>query len=276
MRTKNNEIKSLINDISILAHDTFGERCTSAYIMGSLARGGFSELASDIDVGIIIGGEPQEDDSSRIELIHSEAVKNHFKVNNSISIFWGTIESINGVVEAGRYPPFDRLDLIEHAILISGMDVRDQLIKPTKKELEIASAKFSVEYLGRQERINEFLNCHLITKKGLVYITKTVLFPARFLYLEKTGEIAGNDVSYQYYIDNFSGDDAELVRNGYQWRLNSLPEDLDLVTRLLNKGLIKLYHNFIDIYSRQMESYGHHDLKEKLVEWKQNITIHLT
>ena len=112
-----------------------------------------------------------------------------------------------------------------------------------------------------------------MAKKGAVYITKTVLFPARFLYLEKTGEIAGNDASYQYYVDSFTGDDADLVNSGYQWRLHGLPEDLDSVTKKLNKGLVSLYHNFIDIYAGRMESYGQHELKQKLMQWRENITI---
>jgi len=240
--------------------------------MGSLARGGFSEVASDIDMGIILSGASQDDDLSTIEEIKVSAVKNYPQIHNNVSVFWGTIESINGVIDAGRYPPFDRLDLIDHALLLSGVEVRDQLIRPTKEELEIASTEFAIDYLGSKERIKEFLNCELITNKGAVYVTKTVLFPARFIYLAKTGEIAGNDVSYQYYIDNFSGSDAELVDSGYQWRLNSLPENLDSVTQKIDKGIINLYHKFIDIYAERMDSYGKPDLKSKLIQWKKNIT----
>ena len=272
MKTDNQEIKFLINNITESAQETLGTRCISIYLMGSLARGGFSKVASDIDIGIILGGKPQEVDLSTIEEIQSSAVGNYPQINNKVSIFWGTIGSINGVVDAGRYPPFDRLDLIDHALLLSGAEVRDQLIRPTKEELEIASAEFSIEYLGSNERINEFMNCELITNKGAVYVTKTILFPTRFIYLAKTGEIAGNDVSYQYYIDNFSGSDAELVDSGYQWRHHSLPKNLDSVTQKIDKGLTNLYHNFIDIYIERMDSYSHFDLKSKLVEWRNNIT----
>ena len=272
MKTSNQEIISLINDITVSAEEMLGNRCMSVYIMGSLARGGFSEVASDIDLGLILSGPLQDDDLSTIEEIQTNIVKNYPQINNNVSIFWGTIGSINGAVDAGRYPPFDRLDLIDHALLLSGLEVRDQLIKPTNKELEIASAEFSIDYLGNNERINEFLNCELITNKGTVYVTKTILFPARFIYLAKTSEIAGNDVSYKYYIDNFSGSDAELVDSGYQWRLNSLPENLDSVNRKIEKGLIKLYHNFIDIYVARMDLYGQFELKSKLMQWKKNIT----
>lgn len=272
MKTNNQEIISLVNEISRSAQETFVDRCISIYVMGSLARGGFSEVASDIDIGIILSGKPQKEDPFTIDEIKTNVVKGYPNVKNNVSIFWGTIDSINGVVDAGRYPPFDRLDLIDHALLLLGAEVRAQLIRPTKEELEIASTEFSIDYLGSTERINEFLNCELITNKGVVYVTKTILFPARFIYLCKTGEIAGNDISYQYYIDNFSGSDAELVNSGYQWRLNSLPENLDSVTQKIDKGLIKLYHNFIDTYVVRMESYGKHELKSKLIQWKNKIT----
>jgi len=272
VKTSNQAIKSLINDISASAQEVFGHRCLSVYIMGSLARGGFSEVASDIDIGLLFGEALKESDSSTIEAIQTRVVKNYPQINNNVSIFWGSIESINGTIDAGRYPPFDRLDLVDHALLLSGTEVRDQLIRPTQEELEIASAEFSIDYLGNEERISEFLNCELITKKGAVYVTKTVLFPARFLYLANTGKIAGNDVSYQYYIDNFSGSDAELVDNGYQWRLNSLPENIDSVTQKLDKGLVPLYLNFIDTYVERMSSYGQLELKSKLIQWKKDIT----
>ena len=182
--------------------------------MGSLARGGFSEAASDIDIGIILNGMPRKDDSSIIKKIQAHSKNNYPHIKNHVSIFWGSIESINGVIDAGRYPPFDRLDLIDHAELIYGTDVRHKLAKPTQKELVIASAAFAVDYLGSRERVNEFLTGALIANKGTVYVTKTILFPTRFIYLERTGEVAGNEVSHRYYLDNFIGDDAELVRSG--------------------------------------------------------------
>jgi len=38
VKTSNQAIKSLINDISASAQEVFGHRCLSVYIMGSLAR----------------------------------------------------------------------------------------------------------------------------------------------------------------------------------------------------------------------------------------------
>jgi hypothetical protein len=240
--------------------------------MGSLARGGFSENASDIDIGIILDDPLQMSDEQYIKQIQSNAVKKHSTVENTVSIFWGSIASINGLNDGGRYPPFDRLDLIDHALLLIGEDVRAELQKPSKKELEIAGAEFALEHLGSKKAIEEFFNYETFIQKGSVQVSKTVLFPARFIYLEKTGEIAGNDVSYQYYIDHFSGPDADLVKYGYQWRFDSFPDDVSQVYELLHKALGKLYLKFIDSYVQQMGLYDEEDLKNRLIKWKENIT----
>ena len=271
MKTTNHEIKSLVNDIASTTHLVFEDRCVAVYVMGSLARGGFSENASDIDIGIILDDPLQMSDEQYIKQIQSNAVKKHSTVDNNVSIFWGSITSINGLDDGGRYPPFDRLDLIDHALLLIGEDVRAELQKPSKKELEIAGAEFALEYLGSKEAIEEFFNYETLIQKGSVKVSKTILFPARFIYLEKTGKIAGNDVSYQYYIDHFSGPDADLVKYGYQWRFDSLPDDVSQVYELLHKGLDKLYLKFIDSYVQKMGLYGEEDLKNKLIKWKESI-----
>ena len=156
--------------------------------------------------------------------------------------------------------------------MLAGSDIRDSLVKPGREELEIASADFALDYLASDERIEEFLKCELLSNKGTVYVTKTILFPARFIYLAKTGAIAGNEASHQYYLDNFSGHDSELVSKAYQWRLSALPQELGTVTTLLNEGLIVLYQRFIDIYAERMAAYGQHDLQSRLIKWKQRLT----
>ncbi len=271
MKTDNFEIKALVQEIVAKTTGFFGENCIAVYIMGSLARGGFSRIASDIDIGIIFT-DLLPDAQERIDKIQSLSLKKYPSVSNTVSIFWGSIESINGAADDGRYPPFDRLDLIDHARLLAGNDIRDQLLRPSKKELEIASAEFSIDYLGNADRIEEFYNVSSIAEKGAVYVTKTILFPPRFIYLEKTGEIAGNDVSYKHYIDSFNGPDADLVARGYSWRLNALPDNLGVVEDELRKGLVPLYLRFIDLYIDKMESYGELELRDRLSTWKKNIT----
>lgn len=105
--------------------------------MGSLARGGFSEVASDIDIGLILEGPCGPQDETEVDRILLRTLEQNATVTNKVSIFWGSIDSINGVVDAGRYPPFDRLDLIDHALLLAGREIRSQLKRPLKRELVI-------------------------------------------------------------------------------------------------------------------------------------------
>lgn len=64
--------------------------------MGSLARGGFSEAASDIDIGIVLQGPLQPDDQAQIDEVLSTSVTQYPNIKNNVSIFWGSVESING------------------------------------------------------------------------------------------------------------------------------------------------------------------------------------
>ena len=91
MKTDNQAIQSLINDISKSTQEAFGNRCTAVYLMGSLARGGVSELASDIDMGVCLSGDIQARDLATIEDIQAGSAKKYPKVKNKVSIFWGNI-----------------------------------------------------------------------------------------------------------------------------------------------------------------------------------------
>ena len=170
MKTTNIKIIQLVNEIASTTCFTFGDRCTAVYVMGSLARGDFSESASDIDIGIVLKDPLLDSDLQFIEQIETDALQKHHAVKNQVSIFWGSIDSLNGIHDFGRYPPFDRLDLIDHALLLAGEDVRAKLLKPSKQELMIAGAEFALDYLGSKESIDEFFDYESFVRKGPVHI----------------------------------------------------------------------------------------------------------
>ena len=267
MQTNNLHIKLLVNEVSENLKSELGDQCLAIYLMGSLARGGFSLLASDIDIGVVVDTK-MDSMGEVIERIRLQIVEGHPSIRNNLSIFWGSIRSINGVIDGGRYPPFDRLDLIHHGQLLFGVDVRSQLIPPSQRELEKHSALFALDYLASDIRMSEFKQLTRMAQQGVVHVTKTILFPARFIYLAQTGNIAGNNVSTEYYLESFSGPDAKLVSQGYEWRLKGLPQNLKVVCRYLDEGLIVLYVNFIDIYVPRMECYGELEIAGNLGLWK--------
>lgn len=273
IQTDHAGILSLVNDFVVMAKAHFADQCVAVYIMGSLSRGGFSEHASDIDLGIILHPVESVTDAEIHSLV-GRLRENHSAIKNNVSVFWGSVDTINGSESGGRYPPFDRLDLIEHATLLLGQDVRDQLRLPTKKELEVSCVEFALKKLATLERIQEFFECQRIANKGIVYVTKTILFPARFIYLLKSGVIAGNEASAEYYVNNFLlGPDAILVNNSYQWRVNGFPARFDEVAECLQIGLVPLYVRFIDLYIAVMKDYQRDDLVTQLQAWKQKIEL---
>ena len=272
METQSAEIISLVNSAKQILIDIFDDRCTAFYIMGSLARGGFSERVSDIDIGIILAGNLETQDGDRIDNIQKSVMEKHPLVSNHLSIFWGTVDSLNGADSTDRYPPFDRLDLIDHGLLLAGTDIRDKLVRPSRKELEIASAKFALGFLGDQTRINDLRDPSLIVEKGVLYVTKIVLFPPRFIYLAETGHVAGNEESVKFYATSYNGMDAELVRCAFAWRMNGLPDNLSKVSEALSSGLVNLYCRFIDTYIERLRTYQEDKLETRLTEWKSKIS----
>lgn len=263
--------KSFADRVSDVAQSAFKERFVSSYLMGSLARGGFSAIASDIDCGIIIKSPLSNADQDIIGSISKEIEKYKGDLTIHVSIFWGSIRSINGEEDGGRYPPFDRFDLISHAKLIAGDDVRQFLHTPTQKELEIASMAFALRRFAKEGGIDDFKKPSRILKKGVVEITKTVLWPVRFIYILRTGKIAGNDVSVKYFRDNFSGHVVGLVSEAYKWRSVRLPPDKE-VLELLENSLVPLYEICINIYVKRLEEYGEKDLVEEINLWLNKIT----
>ena len=270
MKTRNEKVKAVVSAVREAAPAAFGERCVAVYVMGSLARGGFSEAASDIDIGIMLRDPLEPTDAAAIDAIANRAREREPELPNRISIFWGSVESLNNETKGGRYPPFDRLDLIDHALLLYGEDTRDQLVRPQQRELMVAGAAFALGYLATEERIAEFRCVERIADRGIVHLTKTILFPARFIYLERTGEVAGNDESCRYFVDHFEGPDADLVQSAFDWRSDPLPTQLEIV-HLLRAGLSPLYRRFLEIYVPRLEEYEETELAAKLTDWRERL-----
>ena len=254
------------------AKKEFGSRLFACYALGSLAHGGFSPLVSDVDFGIILTSPLTSGDDSQIE-----SIKNHVKnlpiaLGERLSIFWGSIASLKNEESGGRFPPIDKLDLIQHGKLLAGNDVRKRtrLPEPTQRELEVSGADLAVNLLGTPEMIEEFSQPAKILDQGVRHLTKVVLFPVRFLYTASTGNMGRNDVAVVYYLDNNKGDKAELAKQAFRWR-DEPPKDRDDTIKLLERALIPLYLQFIDRYYPQMLYYQEVNLAANLKQWREQL-----
>jgi predicted nucleotidyltransferase len=99
-----------------------GDRLLAAYALGSLAHGGFSELVSDVDLGLVVSDPIESGDGETIEAIADAEKGKGSPLHERLSVFWGTPATLRGERDGGRFPALDRLDLIENGRLLAGSD----------------------------------------------------------------------------------------------------------------------------------------------------------
>ena len=116
------------------ARATWGKRLLAAYALGSLAHGGFSQLVSDVDLGLVLSAPLDEGDGQRVAALgHGLSLP----LADRLSVFWGSRATLEGDASIGRFPPLDRLDLIRYGRLLLGKDVREGLPVPSHQELVV-------------------------------------------------------------------------------------------------------------------------------------------
>jgi predicted nucleotidyltransferase len=163
-----------------------GDRLLAAYALGSLAHGGFSPLVSDLDLALILADPLGKTDYARVAVVAWGLKAKGSALHDRLSVFWGTPSSLAGQVSGGRFPAFDRLDLLEHGRLLRGEDVRGGLVPPARNELLVAGALFALEHLAGSaakpplERPGRALSS-VRRARGVRRLVKLLLFPDHFV-----------------------------------------------------------------------------------------------
>jgi predicted nucleotidyltransferase len=247
-----------------------GGRLLAAYALGSLAHGGFSELVSDIDVGLIVSDPPLPDDSSIIQVVADTEKSKGSTLHQRLSVFWGTPSTLRGEREGGRFPPLDRLDLIENGRLLTGTDdARSGLPRPSVGELIVTGAEFALSYLG-EDATEEIRSPELLIAHGVRRTTKLVLFPVRFLYTAATGQIGTNAAAAAHYLSDGQAGSRELVAAALAWR-TSQPTDEVAVVALLRDQMVSLYLDYIADHITRLDSLGETELAGAFRDWHKRL-----
>src|SRR4029077_3044644 len=110
--------------------EAFGARMLAAYALGSLAHGGFIPLLSDVALALIVADPMSSRDGATVQSIAQTLTTGGSALHARLSVFWGTPLTLAGSRSGGRFPPLDRLDLLQHGRLLSGTDVRTGLAQP--------------------------------------------------------------------------------------------------------------------------------------------------
>src|SRR5262249_56140598 len=97
-----------------------GDRLVAAYALGSLAHGGFSDLVSDIDLGLIVRDPIEPGDGETIEAVADAEKSKGSPLHERLSVFWGTPSTLPGERGGGPFPPPDRLHPVENGARLPG------------------------------------------------------------------------------------------------------------------------------------------------------------
>src|SRR5580693_9117985 len=101
----------------------FGPRLIAGYALGSLAHGGFSPLVSDVDLGLVMRDPVRAKDRVTIRGVARSVRAGGSVLDERLSVFWGTPATLQGQRRGGRFPPLDRLDLLDYGRLLAGQDL---------------------------------------------------------------------------------------------------------------------------------------------------------
>jgi predicted nucleotidyltransferase len=264
-----------------------GDRLLAAYALGSLAHGGFSELVSDIDLGLVVSDPLLPDDDAVIQVVADTERGKGSALHERLSVFWGTPSTLRGEHAAGRFPALDRLDLIENGRLLAGTDdARSGLSRPGVNELLVTGAEFALERLAGIRRsggvpaqgsawlrpvgegaIEEIRSPDLLIARGVRRLTKLVLFPVRFLYTAATGRVGTNDAAAAHYLEDGKAPSSKLVAAAVAWRAAE-PLDEAAAAALLGDELVPLYLHYIADHSTRLDSLGEVELAEAFRSWR--------
>ncbi len=254
------------------ARRSFGPRLLAGYALGSLAHGGFSAELSDVDLGLVLADPLSDSDGLAVADLVARFKATGDPLAGRLSVFWGSKASLTGKSTLGRFPPVDRLDLLQYGRLLEGKDLREGLPVPTQRELVVAAAWLGLEVLDRPDVRAELISPEVLYAHGPRPLTKRVLFPVRFLYTARTGKIGPTDAAVEHYLSSAKPAQS-LVAAALRWRETTPSRDEAI--SLLSQGLKPLYLEFIDDYLARVRAYGEVQLASLLEGWRARIAAEL-
>ena len=203
------------------------------YVIGSLAHGGFSPAVSDVDVALLVDRCDASVPATVAAVVTAVRSELGPGLADRLSIFSGDWGSFATPPPSARMGPIDRLDLIEHGLLVDGVDRRAaDGIRPTRDELLAETAAYLARLPTGPRDLDELIAA------GPRELTRTVLYPVRFLYTHATGRAGANQDAVAWYREH-GGPHAALAQAALAWRSGHV--ESGPARRLLEQHLDALY-----------------------------------
>ena len=262
--------ESVLADAVLAYRELFAERLVAAYALGSLAHGGFSQMVSDIDLCVVLADPAHRSDPDTVLAVARDVRARGTTLHERLSVFWGTPSSLRGDVTVGRFPPLDRLCLIDHGRLLFGDDAREGFPRPNTAELVVAGAEFALEYLGTDNVVEQVRQPKQLLARGTRWMTKVVLFPARFVFTAESGQEGTNEAAAARYVADEHAPGAALVTAALAMRTAPIDTNQAIVT-LLDTQLLPLYLHYTADHVTRLTALRHPELTEAFRGWHQRL-----
>ncbi len=243
--------KLLLDRFIADAQTVFGQRIQAIYKIGSLGSHGDFSLCSDVDVALFLD-EVRDADFEKVQTLWDSLKQSGLAYADRLSVFWsGSPEQFNQGV--GRFPALDRLDLLQHGILLEGKDLRDNFAMPSHQAVVLESKAFIHSFMltpEKQEELQE--NPEAILQKGTRYFTKFVLFPVRLIFtLDHPGILGSNQDAVKHYYTTWHKEVPEafeLIKFAYEARMHAAHEPVVYDLQPLQAALLPLYDYCVKRY----------------------------
>jgi predicted nucleotidyltransferase len=192
-----------------------GDQLLGAYLLGSLAHGGFSRRYSDIDVGVVAeaGLTPTDFDAMRAD---AAAISNELAAK--LSIFW-----TDRTFTAGRFPPLDRADYLDHGVMLTE---RERVMPPRPGLAEVRAYLTGKPFEAWMQGAAQFAALESLEPKSHKPYLRAHLYPARFVYSFMTGRMGSNDAAVAWLQDRAPpGLDIALITDALACRRSAADPD---------------------------------------------------
>lgn len=263
--------EEILQITAVMAREVFGDRLSAVFALGSLAHGGFVPLCSDVDVALILRELTGETSAQVARVKRLTTAEAPTPLAKRLSIFWSDWHGVHhGHGRLGRLPAVDRLDLLDDGCLLLGRDDRAGAIRPGVDTLVVEAAEFACARFDDAYLANLYEPDRLVAD-GPRAVTKTVLFPIRFLYTLSAGAIGHNGHAAHWYETH--GAYPILADAAMRWREHGIT-DVAAATDLLASRIVGVYAEFFDAYTAALTANGHTTTANDLRERRHSLSAH--
>ena len=195
---------------------TLGTELLGAYLIGSMAHAGFSRRYSDVDMALVTatGLSPRVHDG-----LQSRAIALSADWGSRISIFWADRH-----FSLGRFPPLDRIDYLDHALLL----MERERIRPTRPTLtDVREYLRGAPLTSWVDRARGFVAAERLDPSDRKAYLRTLLYPARFCFSWMTGRMGSNDEAVAFVNERTPARlDVFLIKRALELRRDAADPDV--------------------------------------------------